>query len=134
MNPVNLVCTNTTRFIIPMLFSNINYIKVLNEYFIDSYNFDYYEPKYDNKVIIVKTIDIPPEINIPLLDKYIRQNHYCFVYNIPDEFKRDYEALLKEKFNLLSTKYYKNFKAFWSTDENPSNIKYNPIREMYRVC
>lgn len=133
MNPVNLVCTNTTRFIIPMLVSNNNYTKILNKTFIDSYSFDYYEPNYDNKIIIVQNTNLLPDINRIPISTYQRQNHYCFVYEVPEEFKKDYNTIMKGKDNNLSDHYYNRLLNFWDEEKFLTKIKYNPIREMYRV-
>jgi hypothetical protein len=132
MNPMSLVCTNTTRFIIPMLFSNSNFVEVLNNDFIDSYSFDYYEPNYDNKIIIVTSVNETPRADHAPIETYQRQNQYCFVYDIPDEFKYDYECISKGKYDLISDKYNKRLLNFWSEKEQ-LKIKFTPVREMYRV-
>jgi hypothetical protein len=133
MNPLNLVCTDTTRFIIPMLYTDSNYKSMLDKDFIDSYSFDYYEPNYDNKIIIVKRTNRIPKINYKLKYNYIRQNQYCFVYNIPDEFKEDYNYIMNGKFHLLSTKYYNRLIQFWNETNFLFTIKFNPVYELYRV-
>jgi len=116
-----------------MLFSNSNYIKILNKDFIDSYSFDYYEPIYDNKIIIVRSNEEIPKTDHILISTYKRQNQYCFVYNVPDNFKKDYEYILRGKCHLISKIYYNVLLKFWNETEIFLTIKYNPIREMYRV-
>ena len=133
MNPLNLVCTDTTRFIIPMLYADSNYKSMLDKDFIDSYSFDYYEPNYDNKIIIVKRTDKIPKINYNLLYTYKRQNQYCFVYDIPDEFRKDYNYIIRGKFHLLSNNYIERLILFWNEQKFLFTIKYNPIQELYRV-
>lgn len=130
---MNLVCTNTTRFIIPMLFQSSTFDKILNKSFIDSYSFDYYELTYDNKIIIVKNKEEFPEGTIIPIALYRRQNHYCFVYDIPKEFIVDYNNILQGKYHLLSKKYYDTISNFWQEDLI-TTIKYNFIYEIYRVC
>jgi hypothetical protein len=132
MNPMNLVYSNTTKFIIPMLFSDSTHNEVLNKYFIDSYSFDYYEPNYDNKIIIVMNINEAPKTDFSPIDTYKRQNQYCFVYEVPLEFKDDYEYILKGKYHLISEKYHERLLHFWE-EVDMFTIKYNFIRELYRV-
>lgn len=132
MNPLNLVCSDTTRFIIPMLFPNSNYDEVLKD-IVDSYSFDYYEPCYDNTIIIVKNNDKLPHTNYNPLYTYKRQNQYCFVYNIPEEFKKDYSFIMKSQYNKLSKLYYTLLLKFWDVDEI-FDIKYNLVREVYKVA
>lgn len=115
-----------------MLFPNSNHDEVLKD-ITDSYSFDYYEPCYDNTIIIVKDNDKLPQTNYSPLCTYKRQNQYCFVYNIPEKFKTDYSFIMKGQFNKLSKLYYSMLLNFWDEDEI-LNIKYNPVREMYRVA
>ena len=129
---MNLVCTNTTRFIIPMLFQDSNYTEVLEKNFIDSYSFDYYEPEYDNKIIIISNSNETPRTKYTPIASYKRQNQYCFVYDIPDEFKKDYAYILKGKYDFISQDYFNILKEFW--EEETIDIKYNFIREVYKVA
>ena len=129
---MNLMYTNTTKFIIPMLFSDSNYTEVLNKYFIDSYSFDYYEPNYDNKIIIVKENNEAPRTDHSPISMYKRQNQYCFVYDIPDEFKDDYDYIVKGRYNLISEECRDRILKFWD-EIDIFTIKYNFIREVYRV-
>ena len=132
MNPMSLVCTDTTRFILPMLFTNSNFVEVLNNDFIDSYSFDYYEPNYDNKIIIVTRTDEEPRADHNPIEVYQRQDTYCYVYNIPNKFKNDYELITKGKYNQISKEYTQVLLDFWSED-TPLKIKFKPSREIYRV-
>ena len=133
MDPRNLVCTNTTRFIIPMLFEDSNHINILDNNFVDSYSFDYYEPNHDNKIIIVRSDDELPRTTYKPIETYKRQNQYCFVYEIPDKFKKDYEYITKGEYEGVSLDYFRLFYNFWEDDFKFPTTNYNPIREIYRV-
>jgi hypothetical protein len=134
MDPRNLVCTNTTRFIVPMLFKNSNYTKILDNGFFDSYSYDYYELKYDNKVIIVRNDNELPKADYNPIDKFTRQNQNCFVYDIPDEFKKDYEYIVRNKYDGLSNEYIKLYSTFWEDSFEFPKQKYKPVEEIYRVA
>jgi hypothetical protein len=148
MDPLNLKKTNTTKFILPMIFNDeTTYNDILKNHYLDSYTSDYYEPENDGCLLIVKTIDEEPSntINKPIR-KYKRDGTFVFVYEIPDKFKEDFAYILIGSFNDISEEYRQKLLLFWDEDVNSglSNIitknytrkglyKYDIFEEMYRV-
>ena len=144
MNLLNLRKTNTTRFILAMLFEdNVKIHHILNDNFIDSYISDFYEPKYDGYVLIVKSINEKPKNTIiePIAN-YKRDEHFVFIYNIPEKYNRDLACILNGKLDSISHEYKDRLLSFWdelqdndTEDESYKTrvYKYNKFNEIYRV-
>jgi hypothetical protein len=150
MNPLNLSKTNTTKFIMAMLFNDtVKYNDILENHFIDSYTYDFYEPENDNNIIIVKNDDEPPIKTItPPIKQYNRGKNFIFVYEIPKQYQNEHNLILKGDYTNLSPDYKLKLINFWDEDWNDrseytklliathkihSNIfRFNPFEEIYK--
>ena len=148
MNPLNLSKTNTTRFMLAMIFNDdVTYNNIVKENFQDSYTSDFYEPENDGYILLVKTNDEQPRgtIHDPI-KSYQRDSHFIFVYEIPDKYKTDYFRILTGNFGELSNDYKTKLLNFWCNDQETSlyyllnsdtNLRkiysYDLYGEMYRV-
>jgi hypothetical protein len=150
MDPLNLRKTNTTKFILAMIFNNeTKHTDILENNFIDSYTYDFYEPENDGYIIVVKsTNDTPSEtINKPIRE-YPRGKHYLFVYEVPDQYLDDHVKILNGEYENLSSEYKLKLINFWDEDWNVKSefikllvvhdrvkskvFKFNPFEEIYR--
>lgn len=150
MDPLNLNKTNTTRFMLAMIFNDdVTYNDILSDHYINSYTSDYYEPENDGYIIIVKSINEEPRrtINNPIRS-YQRDTNFIFVYEIPDKYKDDYAYIITGNLTLISPEYKKRLLNFWGEDTIDSDLidlltkdktsnskiyKYDLYEEMYRV-
>jgi len=148
MNPLSLNKSNTTKFMLAMIFNDeATYNDILHDDFIDSYISDFYRPENDGCIMVVKTTEDAPRgtINDPI-KKYQNDDDWVFVYEIPDERMDDYAYIVAQDYYSLSAKYKAKLLHFWECDSdcvlndvlNVLSVMgkvyaFNILKEMYKV-
>jgi hypothetical protein len=147
MNPLSLMKTNTTRFLLPFIFNDeVTCSQIFKDIYVDSYTSDFYRPEHDGKIIIVKTINELPydTINKPI-QSYQRGTNYIFVYDTPDWWRDDVAFIMNSNYDLISEEANYKLMHFWENSDALETLlspipnidkqiyKYNKFEEMYRV-
>lgn len=148
MNPLNLMKTNTTKFMLAMIFNDdITYTDILKDHFINSFVSDFYRPENDGTLLVVKSIDEAPRgtINNPIVS-YQNDDDFVFAYEIPDKYLDDYAMIVSGDWNNVSDEYKQKLLKFWECDQESmmylilyvdsklrERFNYNALKEIYAV-
>jgi hypothetical protein len=154
MNPLNLIRTNTTRFILAMLFNDdVTYTDILKNNFIDSYISDFYRPEYNGYLLTVNSVNKELSGTVSsAIKSYKNDTDYVFVYEIPEKYRDDYNVIRKGQYGRISDEYKLKLLKFWECDDETKleenftfgNLLYNddrlkrvyvyiPFDEMYKI-
>lgn len=116
--------TQTTQFIIPLLFRDKQFNELITDFdsLINAYIADFDKPKYDNKVIIAfrdKQKNLPEENRIEHYTKTIKDEiiHF-YVYSLPKEFEEDYTLFLLGKYSSFTESAKQKILNFWNSNED----------------
>lgn len=148
MNPLNLKKTNTTRFLLAMIFNDdVIYNEILTDIYLNSYTYDFYVPENDGYLIVVSSTKEEPKNTITKpIRSYQRNSKYIFVYDIPTQYKKDYNILINGNFKNVSAEYKSKLLRFWNEPDDSELYellkyisksteiyKYNKFEEVYRI-
>ena len=120
--------TLTSQFLMPLLFENKQFSRIIPDYetFINAYIADFDKPNYDNKIILVfntKQKDLP-ELN--RVDKYTKtikdgeedKEVFAYVYEIPDDLSENYTDWLMGKYSMFTDRAKQIILNFWEAGED----------------
>jgi hypothetical protein len=114
--------TSTSQFLMPLLFENKQFNKIIPDYdtFINAYIADFDKPKHDNRIILVfktKQKDLPELNRIDSYTKKVKDAEvHCYVYDIPDDLSENYTHWLLGKYSLMTDRAKKIILNFWECD------------------
>jgi hypothetical protein len=123
---------DTMRFLLPILYTKeYNNYFFFNDYYIGSYTSDINYPEMDNKLLLV--YQFIPEITYITFEEcifdhpcyagkytYEREDIIVYAFDIPENFKKDYNDVGNRNFSKLSSDLKLNIAKMWtlhSTDE-----------------
>jgi hypothetical protein len=121
--------TLTSQFLMPLLFENKQFSKIIPDYetFNNAYIADFDKPIHDNRVILVfntKQKDLP-ELNRvdhytrDIKDKKNKSNTiYIYVYDIPEDLSENYTMWLMGKYSMFTDRAKQIILNFWEAGEN----------------
>ena len=130
MDPIKLLKTNTTKFILPMIVKDgIKFNKIFEKGFVDSYIGDLNKPEYDDKILIIRNepyVDLEhysEDIYISTcIDVYLINNdntvEHTYVHEIPFERMDDYGKFLQNKVYEFSEEYKQRLLSFWNINKD----------------
>jgi len=128
MDILNYNKTQTTQFILPLLFRDKKFTQVITDFdsLINGYIADFDRPNYDNKIILVfknKQNGLPTENMIEHYTKTIKDGEdsneiFVYVYDLPNDYQEDYTFFLLGKYSRFSDDAKKKILNFWDADEN----------------
>jgi len=129
MNPLTLNKTATTKFILPMLFKDVKFNKVLIEGFRNAYVADFDKPEFDDHILIVFKDElcefdtIFAEFQKDLVDTYMSNKDFIHVFKIPEGMESDYYEVIAGNYSAISDTYKKQLLNFWDKDDNSDLYK-----------
>lgn len=118
MNPLVEGHTNTTIFLLPILFPHITYDKLFSNYFEEAYVGMIDNDDYDDTIIFKFKEEEDVYVETLTSCKLLELKNNIVIYNIPEEFKEEYENFLKGKYSKLIEESKQDILSFWGEDEN----------------
>lgn len=128
MNPLSLRKTDTTKFILPMVFDeSIKYDKILTTGFEDTYIAIYNNPIYDDHITITHTGEYNGFYLVQTEPKKILlEDETVFViFDIPEQWADDFVKILQGEYSKLSEEYKQHLLNFWG--EGPESSLYKGL-------
>jgi hypothetical protein len=122
MNILRYYKTDTTKFILPLLFNdNTKHTNILTNDFKNAYIADIDDPSKDD-YILVEFADsgsnpLTNNTESNLEETYIKDDSIIYAYSIPDKFIEDYYKFLSGKYSEFSEQAKKHILNFWGEDD-----------------
>ena len=99
--------------------NNAKYNEIVEESFVNSYISDYELPEWDDKILIIKSKKgIPKNIITSCIAEYKVNDSFVYVYNIPEEYEKNYYLIVNNKQLLLDENYKSKLLNFWEETFN----------------
>jgi acyl-CoA synthetase (AMP-forming)/AMP-acid ligase II len=128
MDILNYNKTQTTQFIIPLLFKDKQITEIITNFdsLVNGYIADFDKPNLDNKIILVfnsKQKQLPEENQIEHYTKTVKDGEktndlFFYVYDLPEKYQEDYTFFLVGKYSKFSTEAKSQILNFWEAGEN----------------
>jgi hypothetical protein len=116
--------TLTSQFLMPLLFENKQFNRIIPDYdtFVNAYIAYFDKPKHDNRIILVfnkKQKNLPELDRIDYYTKKIKDaEQYCYVYDIPEDLSENYTHFLMGKYSQFTDRAKQIILKFWEVGEN----------------
>ena len=112
--------TNTTKFILPLLFDeHYKYHELFNNFFINAYIADMANKENDDKIHLLFA-DYPSLIiqkKLPeTITEYQHKDGFVLVYPLASEWEEDYEKIIRGDYSTVSEKAKNRIISFWEED------------------
>lgn len=111
--------TNTTKFIMPLLFNNIKYHELFQNFFINAYIGDVAKKENDDNIHLVfadyPSLSLQLQLTDPI-SEYKYNDVYVLVYPLEEEWLDDYNKLIKGEYSQISEEAKKRIIHFWDVD------------------
>jgi len=130
INPFNLDINETTRFLLPIVFTNTTYEELVANDFKEAYIGMLENPEYDDNSIILKfdyesyseeTLD-DMITALDRADLFIKKEDNVIVYSLPEELQEQYDTFLQGKYSEFSDESKQNIVDFWGGLDKASLI------------
>lgn len=113
--------TNTTKFILPLLFEfNTNYHELLQNFFINAYIADMANKDNDDKIHLLfadyPSLTLTQKLSDPVTE-YRYKDGFVLVYDLPIEWEEDYNKLITGQYSTISEKAKNVILSFWDEDD-----------------
>ena len=113
--------TDTTKFILPLLFKNDKYPEIITNDFTNAYIADIDDQSKDGYVLLAYTEN--SVMNFKSVEEvYVKDNLNIYVFSIPEEYMEDYYKFLTGKYSEFSEQTKNHILKFW--DENNESLLY----------
>jgi hypothetical protein len=114
--------TNTTKFILPLLFdNNTRYHELLKNFFINAFIADMANKENDDKIHLLfadyPSLSLTQKLS-NIITEYRYKDGYVLVYPLNLEFEEDYEKIIRGEYSTISEKAKNRILSFWEEDNN----------------
>lgn len=114
--------TNTTKFILPLLFdNNTRYHELLKNFFINAFIADMANKENDDKIHLLfadyPSLSLTQKLS-NIITEYRYKDGYVLVYPLNLEFEEDYEKIIRGEYSAISEKAKNRILSFWEEDNN----------------
>jgi len=133
--------TNTTKFILPLLFDEkTKYHELFTNFFINAYIADMANKENDDKIHLLfadyPSLSLTQKLS-NLITEYKYKDGYVLVYPLAIELEEDYEKIIKGEYSTISEKSKNRILSFWEEDQTSLlwGVLYkegNKVREYYQ--
>jgi bifunctional N-acetylglucosamine-1-phosphate-uridyltransferase/glucosamine-1-phosphate-acetyltransferase GlmU-like protein len=112
--------TNTTKFILPLLFEdNTNYHILFNNFFINAYIADMANKENDDKIHILfadyPSLSIQKILPEPITE-YEYKDGFVLVYSLDPKWSKDYNKIIQSRYSHISELAKDRILSFWEED------------------
>jgi hypothetical protein len=112
--------TNTTKFILPLLFDeHTKYHGIFNNFFINAYIADFANKENDDKIHLLfadyPSLTIQQTLPDPITE-YEYKDGFVLVYDLPIEWENDYIKIITGQYSTVSEKAKNRMLSFWEED------------------
>jgi hypothetical protein len=112
--------TNTTKFILPLLFdNNTRYHELLDQFFINAYIADMANKENDDKIHLLfadyPSLSLQQKLSDPITE-YQYKDGFVLVYSLDLQWEDDYIKIITGEYSAVSEKAKERMLSFWEED------------------